>query len=267
MSEASSNSWYLDPLVARQKAEVNHGLVVRWVKPASGGAVLKTDLFAEANGADHILDKLSALGVQVVGMDCDRPTVASAHHNHGSSGVLMTVNDLLAQLSRRDVRFNRLYFDPRPFQRPHRFLALVRRARSYHQAGRQVDPRPRQPLESDLLAITSALSSRRLVFVGLHSPPQSISQRSRKSRPEDVGNGLRHPQPANAFDSRVSGLPKDPRKGGRSADSFLDQILRVDRQTPNEAVNSLLFGHVRGKTLGGCQPPRRLLSTETDVAG
>ena len=102
---SDSKSWYLDPLVAKQKAAVNHGLVVRWADATRGGAVLKTDLFEEANGADHILDRLGALGSPVVGMDCVAQTVVRAHQQHSSSGVMMTVSDLRA-MNFRDGTFD-----------------------------------------------------------------------------------------------------------------------------------------------------------------
>jgi len=96
MTDLTSNSWYLDPLVARQKAAVIHALVVRWAKPTLKGTVLKTDLFEEANGEDHILDTLPAWGSSVVGMDHDAHTVAGARRRLGSSALQMTVSDLCA---------------------------------------------------------------------------------------------------------------------------------------------------------------------------
>ena len=73
-----SDSWYLDPFVARQKAAANRACVRRWGGETARGVVLKTDLFEEANGEDHILADLGADASSVVGMDCIPCTVSRA---------------------------------------------------------------------------------------------------------------------------------------------------------------------------------------------
>ncbi len=96
MSDASSNSWYLDPIVAEQKAATNRALVRRWAGSSRGGTVLKTDLFEEANGADDVLVSLAAFGSQVVGMDHEPSTVAAARQRFPDPSLAMTTSDLCA---------------------------------------------------------------------------------------------------------------------------------------------------------------------------
>ena len=89
-----SDSWYLDPLVARQKAAVNRACVRRWAAESAHGVVLKTDLFEEANGDDHILADLAAEGSRVVGIDCQPSTVARAARRFHGPALDLTVADL-----------------------------------------------------------------------------------------------------------------------------------------------------------------------------
>lgn len=78
-----SNSWYLDPLVAQQKRDVFLGMIRRSVHAAPTGAVLKTDLFEEANGEDRILDRLSPSARLQLGIDMEFSTVETAKRNGG----------------------------------------------------------------------------------------------------------------------------------------------------------------------------------------
>jgi SAM-dependent methyltransferase len=91
-----TDSWYLDPLVARQKAEANRACVRRWGGESARGVVLKTDLFEEANGDDHILADLGAEAGSVVGMDCVSSTVSRAARRFRFPGHHFTVTDLRA---------------------------------------------------------------------------------------------------------------------------------------------------------------------------
>ena len=50
----ADESWYLDPLVARQKRDKHLALLQAWWNGGSA-MVLKTDLFEEANGYDELL--------------------------------------------------------------------------------------------------------------------------------------------------------------------------------------------------------------------
>jgi SAM-dependent methyltransferase len=75
-------SWYLDPLVAEQKRKVHQD----WIRTSTGnrsrGVVLKTDLFEEAYGADHVFDDLFPDMRLAVGMDLDPRTALAALRRH-----------------------------------------------------------------------------------------------------------------------------------------------------------------------------------------
>ena len=60
-------SWYLDPLVAKQKRDEHLALLRAWWDGGSA-RVLKTDLFEEANGADELLSAFPVRAT-IVGMD------------------------------------------------------------------------------------------------------------------------------------------------------------------------------------------------------
>jgi len=75
--DQASRSWYLDPLVARQKREAHLELVTKWAtKPA--GRLVKTDLFEEANGADQLLFDLRHGCDLAIGFDSDLKIVERA---------------------------------------------------------------------------------------------------------------------------------------------------------------------------------------------
>lgn len=71
-------SWYLDPLVARQKRRIHQ----QWIRDAARarpvGAVLKTDLFEEAYGEDRIFDDLFPGARLAIGIDKNEATVRRA---------------------------------------------------------------------------------------------------------------------------------------------------------------------------------------------
>ncbi|HSW49126.1 MAG TPA: methyltransferase domain-containing protein, partial [Bryobacteraceae bacterium] len=71
-------SWYLDPVVARQKREIHRELVYRWTSGLQVGTFLKTDLFEEANGADQVLFDLYPPSCRAIGMDLSAATAAEA---------------------------------------------------------------------------------------------------------------------------------------------------------------------------------------------
>ena len=79
MPDASGpTSWYLDPLVARQKRDVHRDLIYRWTRGLQVETYLKTDLFEEANGADQILFDLYPPPCVAIGMDLSAATVSKA---------------------------------------------------------------------------------------------------------------------------------------------------------------------------------------------
>lgn len=74
----ASPSWYMDPLVARQKGQVHLQAVRRWTAGLEPRRILKTDLFEEAFGEDQILVGLSSDAGLVRGMDTALSTVLAA---------------------------------------------------------------------------------------------------------------------------------------------------------------------------------------------
>jgi SAM-dependent methyltransferase len=98
-ARTASDSWYLDPVVARQKAAAFLALVDRWRDTRSRGATLKTDLFEEANGDDALAPHLA--GRPLVGLDLDLRTAMRARRRFGGSTLSVFVTDLRA-LALRD---------------------------------------------------------------------------------------------------------------------------------------------------------------------
>jgi SAM-dependent methyltransferase len=68
-------SWYLDPLVARQKRRLYQALIGEWTRDHAPGTVLKTDLFEEAYGEDHVLFDLFPGTYTPLGLDISLATV------------------------------------------------------------------------------------------------------------------------------------------------------------------------------------------------
>lgn len=80
MAADSSPSWYLHPLVARQKREVHLRWIRRWDSQRRPGLLLKTDLFEDAFGDDTLLPALLANRQRIVGFDWISPVVQRAAH-------------------------------------------------------------------------------------------------------------------------------------------------------------------------------------------
>jgi SAM-dependent methyltransferase len=72
-----TQSWYLDPLVARQKRDQHLALLRTWCDGCRG-VMLKTDLFEEAHGADELLSAFPK-DATVIGMDLVPSTAMRAH--------------------------------------------------------------------------------------------------------------------------------------------------------------------------------------------
>ena len=90
---ARSDSWYLDPVVARQKADAFLGWVERWRDPAATGLTLKTDLFEEANGEDALAPRLERRRA-LLGLDLDLRTARRARLRFDGAGLIVVVADL-----------------------------------------------------------------------------------------------------------------------------------------------------------------------------
>jgi SAM-dependent methyltransferase len=70
-------SWYLDPLVARQKRDLHIELFREWM-PTGARLALKTDVFEEAFGEDALLADLAPRAENWVAMDVAADTVFKA---------------------------------------------------------------------------------------------------------------------------------------------------------------------------------------------
>lgn len=79
LGEQSEPSWYLDPLVAQQKRQVHLDLIQQWRDPSSAPRILKTDLFEEAFGHDHLLPALAPHAAFACGIDEAFSTARAAH--------------------------------------------------------------------------------------------------------------------------------------------------------------------------------------------
>ncbi len=94
-------SWYLDPLVAKQKREA-HGELLRRLRGVRVRSILKTDVFEEAFGEDAILGDLERAAERVVGMDIAASTVARARARFGGGAFSFLVADARALPLRPD---------------------------------------------------------------------------------------------------------------------------------------------------------------------
>jgi SAM-dependent methyltransferase len=91
--DARSDSWYLDPLVARQKADTFLAMVERWRDRRASGPTFKTDLFEEANGEDALVPRLDRRRT-VFACDLDLRTAHRAQRRFAATGLSVFVGDL-----------------------------------------------------------------------------------------------------------------------------------------------------------------------------
>jgi SAM-dependent methyltransferase len=87
-------SWYLDQVVAEQKRKIHLSLVQRWTQDLNPRTVLKTDLFEEAFGTDHVLFDLAPGAELVVGIDVAQATVAGARQRGPQTGFSFLASDV-----------------------------------------------------------------------------------------------------------------------------------------------------------------------------
>ncbi len=85
-------SWYLDPLVARQKRRVHQEWIRRRLAPRTPDVVLKTDLFEEAYGDDWIFNDLFPAARLAAGMDVN-PTTTRLAARRGAPAFVSMVCD------------------------------------------------------------------------------------------------------------------------------------------------------------------------------
>lgn len=94
LGERPHPSWYLDPLVAAQKKLANQNLIRNWNDGRSVTAVLKTDLFEEAHGDDHILFDLFPKIRRLIGIDIAEATVRRARRRDAATEAVLVVTDV-----------------------------------------------------------------------------------------------------------------------------------------------------------------------------
>jgi SAM-dependent methyltransferase len=94
LGSGAEPSWYLDPLVARQKRQVHLDLFRRRVAGVRATRVLKTDVFEEAFGEDALLDVLFTDVPVVCGMDQALSTARAAARRLAGRGVRALVTDV-----------------------------------------------------------------------------------------------------------------------------------------------------------------------------
>ena len=93
LGNQDSPSWYLHPLVARQKRDVYVDLIRRWTQGRQALTILKTDLFEEAFGEDYVLPGLFPEARMACGMDSALSTARRAALRHESLAGRVVVMD------------------------------------------------------------------------------------------------------------------------------------------------------------------------------
>jgi SAM-dependent methyltransferase len=81
VGEQDDAAWYLDPLVGRQKQELNLAWVKAWARGVGSRRVLKTDAFEESHGKDSLLGDFFPEARLLIGMDVAWHTVHSAREH------------------------------------------------------------------------------------------------------------------------------------------------------------------------------------------
>jgi SAM-dependent methyltransferase len=94
VASQAAPSWYLDPLVGRQKREVHQRFLRDCARGLAPRTVLKTDVFEEAFGPDQILFDLQPEARLTVGMDIAREAAAGAAGRAPGSGFSFLVADV-----------------------------------------------------------------------------------------------------------------------------------------------------------------------------
>src|SRR5712691_8332987 len=87
-------SWYLDPIVARQKRQVHLELARKWAVRINPGCVLKTDVFEEAWGDDRLLPDLLPEACLRIGLDLAPTTVRQARANCAGASIGFVAGDV-----------------------------------------------------------------------------------------------------------------------------------------------------------------------------
>ena len=94
VADGGPPSWYLDPEVANQKRREHLALIRRWTPLHDARSILKTDLFEEAYGNDHLLFDLEPCFAQAFGIDIASSTVARARSRSADPRFSFAVSDV-----------------------------------------------------------------------------------------------------------------------------------------------------------------------------
>lgn len=94
LGQTPAPSWYLDPLVAEQKRRLHLDLARRWAPPGAPARVLKTDLFEDAYGPDHLLPALFPEARMRIGIDWAHSVVRRASARWPAESIVFLVGDV-----------------------------------------------------------------------------------------------------------------------------------------------------------------------------
>ena len=94
VGQEATSTWYLDPIVAKQKGDLNLGLIQRWSSGWKVKTFLKTDVFEEANGADELMTRLFPNALLGVGMDVSWSTASGAAKRNRLRGACYFATDV-----------------------------------------------------------------------------------------------------------------------------------------------------------------------------
>ncbi len=94
VGQDAGSTWYLDPVVAKQKGDLNLELIQRWSFGKKVETFLKTDVFEEANGGDELMSRLFPDAERAVGIDVSWSTARGAAKRNGLASASYFATDV-----------------------------------------------------------------------------------------------------------------------------------------------------------------------------
>lgn len=94
VGQDADSRWYLDPVVAKQKGDLNLELIQRWSFGKKVETFLKTDVFEEANGGDELMSRLFPEAKRAIGMDVSWSTASGAAKRNGLAPACYLATDV-----------------------------------------------------------------------------------------------------------------------------------------------------------------------------
>jgi SAM-dependent methyltransferase len=94
LGQRPAPSWYLDPLVAEQKRQLHLDLARQWAPAVNPARVLKTDVFEDAYGPDHLLPSLFPDARTRIGIDWAHNVVSRAQARWPAESIVFLVGDV-----------------------------------------------------------------------------------------------------------------------------------------------------------------------------